>query len=239
MNKRSIRGEASSTAHKRRATAPQDEESPLPPATSSLAHQASSSSIPKIPLDLIADLILPFVADRATWNSVYCASKDLCLAGKKMAPPWPNKVFNNLKDEVRHMKCATLLFLPPDHSWRLLEMLEILETKTTWFMFGIDGKDTLLVGHIGNKIFWLEYSLDGEYLASGCQDGSIRLWHADSFHAASSMTSRELQEQADIIILGSRYNFIMALSFSRADSNILASGGLNREIKVWNVKEQA
>jgi hypothetical protein len=101
MSKRSIRGESSSTAHKRRGTVPRDED-PLPSASASasLARQVSSSSIPKIPLDLIADLILPFVADRATWNNVCCASKDLCLAGKKMTPPWPVKAFNNLGNAV-------------------------------------------------------------------------------------------------------------------------------------------
>jgi hypothetical protein len=67
MSKRSVSGESSSTTDKWQATAPQDED-PLP--SSSLAHQASSSSIPMTPLNLTPNLILPFVADGATWNSV-------------------------------------------------------------------------------------------------------------------------------------------------------------------------
>jgi hypothetical protein len=93
MSKRSIRGASSNAAHKRQAMAPTDE-GPLPSSSSSLAHQPSSLSIPTMPLHLTADLILPFVADRSTWNSACSASIDLRLAGKKMTPPWPHKSFN-------------------------------------------------------------------------------------------------------------------------------------------------
>jgi WD40 repeat protein len=190
MNKCSIRGDSSSTsAHKGHATAPQDE-SPLPSASasasasSSLA-QASSSSIPKIPLDLIADLILQFVADRATWNSVYCASKDLCLAGKKMTPPWPNKTFNNLGDKVRPVAFSPsgsqLAFGMHATDYELNTHQSVVHVWDRW------GKETLLAGHTG-YIVCLEYSSDGKYLASGCQDGSILLWRTESFHAASSQT---------------------------------------------------
>jgi hypothetical protein len=105
MSKRSTRGESLfNAAHKRQAAAPQDEEGPLPSASASLAQQPSSSSIPKMPLHLTADLILPFVADRASWNSVCSASNELRRPGKKMAPPWPNKSFNLLgHSAVRHV----------------------------------------------------------------------------------------------------------------------------------------
>jgi hypothetical protein len=103
MSARSICGMPSSAAHKRRGTAPQDDDGPLPSSSSSssLGQVSSSSIIPKIPADLTAGLILPFVADRVTRNSACCANKELCLAGKKMTPPWPNKAFDNLGDTVR------------------------------------------------------------------------------------------------------------------------------------------
>jgi WD40 repeat protein len=49
-----------------------------------------------MPLDihLIAGLILPFIANRTTWNNVCCASKELYLAGKNMTPPWPKTTLN-------------------------------------------------------------------------------------------------------------------------------------------------
>jgi WD40 repeat protein len=89
----------------------------------------------------------------------------------------------------------------------------------------------------------MEYSLDGEYLASGSSDGSIHIWRQESFHTTPSNPDSErptrTPKQADKILLGSRNSNIIALSFSRTDSNMLASGGLNGEIKVWNVNEQS
>jgi WD40 repeat protein len=79
--------------------------------------------------------------------------------------------------------------------------------------------------------------LDGEYLASGSADGSIRISSRESCDATSSST--RTPKEADNILLGSRSVFIVTLSFSRTDSNILASGGSNGEIKVWNLKERA
>jgi WD40 repeat protein len=90
----------------------------------------------------------------------------------------------------------------------------------------------------------MEYSLDGEYLASGSEDGSIRIWHRESFHTTTSTPHMErpiqTPKQADKIMSGSRVSNVMAaLSFSRTDSNLLASGGSNGEINVWNVENQA
>jgi WD40 repeat protein len=87
---------------------------------------------------------------------------------------------------------------------------------------------------------------DGTYLASGAQD-SIRLWHIESFRTTSSKTSKERHSQAPaqahkILRSPDHYtgDFVVALSFSRTDSNLLASAGLlSGEIKLWNVKDQA
>jgi WD40 repeat protein len=236
MSKRSIRGESSSIiAHKRHGTAPQDE-GPLPSESSSLG-QVSSSSIPKIPIDLISDLILPFIADRATWNSLHCANKELCLAGKKMTPPWPNKAFN-FKHAVRHVAFS------PSGSHLAFGVYTVQPNDGAYqcviHVWDVWGRETLLAGHTG-YIYCLEYSLDGAYLASGCQDGSIRLWHTESFNATSSNTpnekSTQTPQQAGTILLG-RSDYCLTLSFSRTDSNLLA-GGSHFEIKLWNVKEQA
>jgi WD40 repeat protein len=220
-------------------TTPQDEEGPLPSSSSSdLAQQASSSFIPKtLPLDLMADLIIPFVPDRATWNSVCCASKEVHLAGKKTTPPWPNKAF-----ELGH---AVLRFVAISPSGSQLVFCinntgqPIIHVWDRW------GKETLLACH-PTEMLCLECSLDGEYLASGSRDGSIRLWHAESFHVTSTKTHREratqTPKQANIVLFGSHryYCRSMTLSFSRTDSNLLASGGSDGgEINVWNIKEQA
>jgi WD40 repeat protein len=239
MSKRPIRVESSSAAHKRQAAAPENE-GPLPSASvsssssSSLAQQASSLSIPKIPTHLIADLILPFVPDRATWKSVYSASKDLWLAAKKMTPPWPNKAFN-LGRRVQHVAFS------PSGSQLAFCINNYGADQFVVLVWDRWGKETLLEGHT-EYIHCLEYSLDGEHLASGSGDGSIRIWSRESCDTTSSQTCRErptrTPKQADKILLG-RGSLFITLSFSRTDSNVLASGGPDGEIKVWNIKERA
>ena len=244
MSKRADGGDLSSAAHKRHTSATLEEEDPLPSATSSSLAKASSSSIPKIPLDLIADLIFPFVADRTTWNSVYCASKELHLAGKKMTPPWPDTIFNFGQQAVRNVA-----FSPSGSqlSFCINALQPIVHVWDRW------GNEALLAGrtdyrfclNVSSDGLCLEYSSDGKYLASGSlEDGSIRLWHTESIHATSSKISREIPtrapEQADIVLVGIRYDFISMLSFSRTDSNLLASeGSRNGEIKLWNIKDRA
>ena len=232
MSKHSIPAESSSNAaHKRQAVTPQDED-PLPSASSSssLAHQASSLST-----HLIADLILPFIADRSTWNTVCSASNELRRAGKKMTPPWPNKAFN-VGHPVRRVAFSPsgsqLAFFINNYSTGQY----VVHIWDRW------GKEILLGGHT-EYIYCLEYSFDWEYLASGSEDGSIRIWIRESFHSTflnpESLRGTRRPKQADKILVGSRNSDIMALSFSRTDSNLLASGGYNGEIKLWNVNEQA
>ena len=239
MSKRADDDESShaAAAHKRgHAAAPQDESPPPSSAASPSLTQASSSSIPKIPLALIADLILPFIVDRATWNSVYCASRELCLAGKKMTPPWPN---TTLDFGCRVAEVCRVAFSPSGSHlaagvWGVNTDQHVVHVWDRW------GKETLFVGQTGD-ISCLEYSSDGKYLASGSdRDGSIRLWHcSESFHAASSNIFRAetLPAQAVEALLDRRFA-ILTLSFSRTDSNLLASGGANGDFKVWNVKDQ-
>jgi hypothetical protein len=142
MSECSIRGKSLSATHKRHATAPQDE-GPLP----SPSPSPSPSSNPKIPADLIAGLILPFVADQITWNDVHCASKELCLAGKNMTPPWPNKAFNDLGHEVREVAFS------PSGSQLALGVNTVRHNgacQTAVRIWDRWGKETLLVAHTGH-----------------------------------------------------------------------------------------
>jgi hypothetical protein len=102
---------------------------------------ASSLSIPKMPPHLIAALILPFVADRATWNSLCSASKELYAARKNKTPPWPNKSFN-IGRNVRH------LALSPCGSQLAFCILNY-DTRPYYVSHVWDrcGRETLLEGH--------------------------------------------------------------------------------------------
>ena len=151
-----------------------------------------------------------------------------------MNPPWPNTTLN-FGRAVRFV-----VFSPSESHLAFAHYARAHDVVHVWDRWG---KEALLVGHTRRIINCLEYSSDEEYLASGCQDGSIRLWHTESFHTASSQISSERPtrrpKQADIILGGTPRGDVTALSFSRTDPNLLVSGGSDGEIKVWNVKEQA
>jgi WD40 repeat protein len=232
-------GESSSAARKRQATsapAPLDED-PLQPASSSEEHDASS--VPSMPpINLIAALILPFVQDRPTWNSVCCANKELRKAGKRMRPPWPNT-----RLDVGGTFVLAVAF-SPCNSFLVCSVATQTDVVHVWDRH--HGQHTRLEGHT-DGVTCLQYSLDGRYLASGSNDKSIRLWRIISESAAyssSSDVSRNrgasrgtLQAQSCIILLGHR-SAISALAFSPTNSNLLASGSLVGEIKLWDVINQ-
>ena len=177
----------------------------------------------KMSLELIAELTLPFVADRATWNNVCCANKELYLAGKNLTPPWPNAAFNSGE------YVPAVAFSPSGSHLAFSTDLHVVHVWDRW------GKETLLEGNTGT-VYCLEYSSDGTYLASGAGDASIRVWHTESFQ--TTLPTLPGQEQAVKILLGG-LSTAMALAFSKTDSNLLASGGLCGEVKLWNVIEQA
>ena len=180
----------------------------------------------KMPLEfLIAELILPFVADRATWNNVCCASKELYLAGKNLTPPWPNTAFSS------GGSVPPAVVFSPSGSHFVFSNTErgVVHVWDRW------GKETLLGGNTGT-VYCLEYSSDGTYLASGAGDTSIRVWHTESYHTTSPTLPG--QEQAVKILIGG-LSIVTRLAFSRTDSNLLASGELCGEVKLWNVIEQA
>jgi WD40 repeat protein len=163
-----------------------------------------------LPINLIAALILPYVQDRATWNNVCIANKELREAGKRMRPPWPNTtliVGGTAVMAVAFSPCTSFLVCGSSggvvHVWDR------------------QGKHTRLEGHT-EEVTCLQYSLDGKYLASGSLDKSIRLWPLKTESADHS------------IILAGNDSFATALAFSPTDLNLLASGSVAGEIKLWD-----
>jgi WD40 repeat protein len=233
MIKRSCGGESSSAARKRQVTSAPLDEHPLVPSSQ---EQHASSVASMIPINLIAALVLPYIQDRSTWNSVCFANKELRDAGKRMRPPWPNTMFSVEGHGVR-----TVAF-SPCKSFLALSIV----THPLVYVWDRHGEQTQLEGHIGG-VSCLQYSLDRKYLASGSLDKSIRLWRITFESAAHSSSSDEsrlgnttrgtLQAQSVINLLG-HGGTITSLTFSPTDSNLLASGCNTGEIRLWDVINQ-
>jgi WD40 repeat protein len=144
-----------------------------------------------------------------------------------MRPPWPNTTLNVGGHVVRCVAFSPCkLFLACGS-----------EEHSLVHVWDRHGQHTRLEGH-RDGVFCLQYSLDGRYLASGSVDFSIRLWCVTSESAAHSSSSQESRNRySDIILLGHRA-CIWALAFSPTDSNLLASGCREGEIKLWDVINQ-
>jgi WD40 repeat protein len=243
---------SSAEAHRKRqartSSAPLDED----PAAS-LEHASPFLFVPSmLPINLIAALILPYVQDRSTWNSFCCASKESRDAGKRMRPPWPTTTLNvGGGTSTSSTAAVRAVAFSPCKSFLACSS----EEHDLVHVWDRHGEQTRLEGHTGG-VTCLEYSLDGNYLASGSLDKSIRLWHtpmtskSESAAAHSSSSSDESRNNhrdasrgilqalvSDIILLG-HGSVITSLAFSPTDSNLLASGCVAGEIKLWDVSKQ-
>jgi len=83
-------------------------------------------------------------------------------------------------------------------------------------------KITTLQGH-SQTILSLAFSPDGQILASGSEDNTIKLWDVAN--------SREL------LTLDAHANDVASVAFS-ADGSSLASGSSDQTIRLWNIREQ-
>jgi WD40 repeat protein len=171
---------------------------------------------PVIPTNVIS-VVLSFVQDRTTWNSLCSANKEVYKTGMGMTPPWPETKFKLGQDGFRCLKfspCGSFLasgdISPP-------YLLSICDRR---------GRLTRLIGHT-SSISDLSFSKDGRYLASAAYDTSIRIWPTNS---------TGLPEQSDKKLQGHRPR-IQFFDFAPDDSNILVSVDYT-DINVWNVETE-
>ena len=179
MTKHSGSDEESSAVYKRPTKASLDDSSECRQYAGS-----SLSALPIIPGNLIAQLILPFVGDRTTWNNLCMANKELHEANHKWIPPWPEKGSIQVGSRV------TCVALSPNG------------THVAWgshdrflHMWDATGPHTCLDGH-SNRITHLFYSQDGRNLVSASRDNSVRPWDTSTFADYAEPTPLFAQEQA-------------------------------------------
>jgi WD40 repeat protein len=178
-----------------------------------------SNRAPAIPTNVIS-VVLSFVQDRTTWNSLCSANKEFYEAGMGVTPPWPETKFklgpNGTTESLKFSPCGSFLACgansPP-------YLLSICDRR---------GRLTRLIGHT-SMISDLSFSKDGKYLASAsANDNSIRIW--------PSNYSTGLPQQSDKTLLG-HWRRIQCFEIAPDDSNILVSVDYT-DIKVWNVETE-
>ena len=142
---------------------------------------------PVIPTNVIFDLILPFLYDRRTWNSICSVNKELHDDGMERTPPWPEtKVYlgrsqdHGTRSSLKFSPCGS--FLANGAS-----LLSICDRRR--------GRITCLIGHT-SSIRHLSFSKDGKYLASSGADNSIRIWPTNP--------TTGLPQQSDKTLLGTK-----------------------------------
>ncbi len=77
-----------------------------------------------------------------------------------------------------------------------------------------------LQGH-SNGVASVAYSPDGNYLASGSQDKTVKLWSCSAGYR-------------EITTLRGHKNYVCCVAFSK-DNIYLASGSEDNTVKLWNV----
>jgi WD40 repeat protein len=178
-----------------------------------------SNRAPAIPSNVIS-VVLSFVQDRTTWNSVCSANKEFYEAGRGMTPPWPDTKFklgpNGTTKSLKFSPCGSFLACGANSSSPYL--LSICDRR---------GRLTRLICHT-SSISDLSFSKNGKYLASvSASDTFIRIWPTNS---------TGLPQQSDKKLLG-HWRRIQCFDFAPNHSNILVSVD-SADIKVWNVETE-
>lgn len=88
------------------------------------------------------------------------------------------------------------------------------------------------------QIMYVAYSADGKQLITGCQDGSLRVWEADSGKeirrfgkVVPGQPGFDAQERLRRVAV---YNMMSAMSLS-PDGQVLAAGGQDGSVTLWDV----
>lgn len=81
----------------------------------------------------------------------------------------------------------------------------------------------------------LAWSEDGDKLASGSSDGSIRLWSMEKI--AASIANKAISSNMSVELSNNHTRNVNQLQWCPMKSNVLASCSNDKSIKIWNISE--
>lgn len=162
---------------------------------------------------------------------------------------WDIKTKALLHTFTEHPKQIRTLALSPDNRW--------LVAGTGAFLYWWDIENNKKVAELESPdsefalssyagFFSTQFSPNGKYLAAANWDGSVLIWETDSrrlLHHMTRVQRSPSNAQQDNALDGNKplveaighNDSVDSIAFS-PDSLFLASGGLDRAIKIWNVK---
>ncbi len=172
--------------------------------------------VPPLPTPIWVYQVLPFLADRKSFNNLAGTSKEIhnltqqLIAAKKITPPWP-------KTSIRVMDSdACSVAFSPDGGW----LASGCRDGSVRIWNCADGRCIFLVGDTF-RICSVKFSPDGNILASADSHGTIRLWTLAD-HSCQVLEGHEA--------------YVRDIAFS-PDGACLASGDFNGNLRLWDVND--
>ncbi len=186
---------------------------------------SSPSSFAMVQEGLLGNLVAPFLTDRETFNNFSCASRELHEVCKSLPAPWPRQTLP--VDTVAQSLC----FSPCG------QMLACC--SGTFFHIWNRQTGSKQVINTSSPVTSLTFSPDGKYLASGHRSQTspeqdfvlrennevcvVRLWNARTLVCTK-------------IFRNDQHGGIFTIAFS-PDSQLIAAGGADQCIRLWNVQD--